>query len=298
MQKTILVVDDDAQIREYLQKLLTTNNFDVFSAGDGSQALEMVEKVSPDLVVLDLGLPKVSGETVCVEIKKNHPTIQVIVLTAKSTSKEVIHGLHLGADDYMAKPFVPEELVARIQARLKPVVEGEKSSSTIASLTLRESFMVVAQRIVFIEVTFGLFVFMLGICISLINPYIQTINLLSFSAMFLMVLVVFNIIGIIFIILRWRAEYIQVAKDGITKHTGILQKKEEKYVCKFIESITLKRNFLAMMLGYGTLEIYDPSLKDKIYVLNIANPKKQQEKIEKIIPRQQSQPMPFLASQS
>jgi len=119
MLKTILVVDNDPEIREYLIKFLRDHDFAIHSAADGATALKMVYKSPPDLVVLDLGLPKVSGETVCLDIKKNMPQVPVIVLTAKSQSADVLHGFKLGADDYVAKPFMGEELLARINARFR-----------------------------------------------------------------------------------------------------------------------------------------------------------------------------------
>src|SRR5450759_2212660 len=123
MQKTILIVDDDKSLRDFLKKTLTDLNFNVMVADDGAEALEMVGKKLPDLVILDLGLPKVSGQTVCVEIKKNHPRIGVIIFTAKSESADAAHSLQIGADDYMSKPFTIEELLARIEARLKTTEE-------------------------------------------------------------------------------------------------------------------------------------------------------------------------------
>src|SRR3989344_4175585 len=117
MQKTILVVEDDDELRGFLKKVLAANNFKVVEAADGAQALETVEKYLPNLVLLDFGLPKVPGETVCVKIKKDHPEIIVIALTEKNQSADVVHGLQIGADDYISKPFVAEELIARIDTR-------------------------------------------------------------------------------------------------------------------------------------------------------------------------------------
>ena len=119
MQKTILIVEDNDDLRVSLRKILASNNFRVLEASDGAEALEIVEQDRPNLVVLDLKIPKISGETVCVRIKEAHPEIIVIVVTAKTLSSDVVRGLHIGADDYMTKPFVPEELIARIDTRLK-----------------------------------------------------------------------------------------------------------------------------------------------------------------------------------
>ncbi len=124
MLKTILVVEDEKDIRESLKKSLTENNYVVEVATDGAEALAIVEEKTPDLVILDLGLPKISGESVLQEIKKNYPAMPVIILSAKSTSSDIITGFNLGADNYVPKPFVIEELLARIKARFNSMGEG------------------------------------------------------------------------------------------------------------------------------------------------------------------------------
>src|SRR5574342_1039121 len=101
MQKTIRIVEDDADLRGGLYKILTAHGFNVLEAADGAEALERVEKEKPDLVLLDFGLPVVSGETVCVKIKEDFPEIAVIALTEKSSKAQVVHGLQIGADDYI-----------------------------------------------------------------------------------------------------------------------------------------------------------------------------------------------------
>src|SRR3989344_1874582 len=100
MLKTVLIVEDDKGIQKYLKELLLDNGFSVKLANDGIQALEMLKKTQPDLVLLDLNLPNVTGETVCLEIRKNYPEVRVIILTAKDTTQDIIQGLNLGADDY------------------------------------------------------------------------------------------------------------------------------------------------------------------------------------------------------
>ncbi len=89
------------------------------TAPDGVTALELLKKTQPDLVLLDLNLPNITGESICLEIRKNYPGVRVIILTAKDTTPDIIQGLNLGADDYITKPFVADELLARIQARLR-----------------------------------------------------------------------------------------------------------------------------------------------------------------------------------
>lgn len=116
----ILIVEDDLGLQKYLKELLLDNSYSVQLAGDGVVALSAIEKLTPDLVVLDLGLPNMSGEAVCQEIRKKHPNLPIIILTAKDTTSDIVKGLNLGADDYMTKPFVADEFLARIKARLRP----------------------------------------------------------------------------------------------------------------------------------------------------------------------------------
>lgn len=119
MSKTILVVEDDLGVQKYLKELLWDNGFSVQTAPDGVAALNSIQKLTPDLVILDLGLPNMTGEAVCAEIRKKYPDLRVIILTAKDGVADIVQGLNLGADDYMTKPFVADELLARIQARLR-----------------------------------------------------------------------------------------------------------------------------------------------------------------------------------
>ncbi len=84
----------------------------------------MIEKSEPDLVILDLNLPDMQGEGVCQEIRKINPTLPIIILTAKSGVNEKVQGLNLGADDYITKPFIPEEFVARVRTRLRDKASG------------------------------------------------------------------------------------------------------------------------------------------------------------------------------
>jgi DNA-binding response OmpR family regulator len=125
MTKTILVVEDDNGLSKYLKELLLDNGFFVQSAGDGVQALNSLQKTPPDLMVLDLGLPNMSGEAVCMEVRKKYPELPVIILTAKDSINDIVNGLNLGADDYMTKPFVADELLARIKARLRAKGSGD-----------------------------------------------------------------------------------------------------------------------------------------------------------------------------
>lgn len=126
MTHTILVIEDNNDLREYLVTVLTDQGYTVLSSEDGTTALKLFEKAAPDVVVLDLGLPTISGETVCKEIKRISPKTQVLVLTAKDTVSDITATLNIGADDYMAKPFEVDELIARIKARLRGLSPSEK----------------------------------------------------------------------------------------------------------------------------------------------------------------------------
>ena len=135
MAKNILVVEDDSGLQKYLRELLLNNGYSVQTANDGVQALNMIQRLAPDLVILDLGLPNMSGEAVCMEIRKNHADVRVIILTAKDDVSNVIQGLNLGADDYMTKPFIADELLARIKARLR-YQEGDDNKLVADDLSL------------------------------------------------------------------------------------------------------------------------------------------------------------------
>lgn len=118
--KTILVVDDEEKIVDVVKSYLEKAGFKVLSAFNGRDALELFDRHSPALVVLDLMLPDVSGENVCRAIRRKART-PVIMLTAKSAEESVIQGLEIGADDYVVKPFSPRQLVARVDAVLRRV---------------------------------------------------------------------------------------------------------------------------------------------------------------------------------
>ncbi|HKC14358.1 MAG TPA: response regulator transcription factor [Patescibacteria group bacterium] len=135
MASSVLIVEDDTGLQKYLKELLLDNAFSVQTVGDGVAALNSIEKLAPDLVVLDLGLPNMTGEAVCLEIRKKHPDIPVIILTAKDSISDIVHGLNLGADDYMTKPFNADEFLARIKARLRQT-NGSDAKLKVADLEL------------------------------------------------------------------------------------------------------------------------------------------------------------------
>jgi DNA-binding response OmpR family regulator len=118
VKETILVVEDEIKIAEVLQSYLEREGFLVVCAADGEAALSLFAEHHPALVLLDLMLPKRSGEDVCREIRAQGDT-PVIMLTAKAAEEHILEGLALGADDYVTKPFSPRQVVARVHAVLR-----------------------------------------------------------------------------------------------------------------------------------------------------------------------------------
>jgi DNA-binding response OmpR family regulator len=118
MRGRVLVVDDDRKLCGLLSAYLSTTGFEVFTAGNGDDGLRLLRAEEPDLVVLDVMLPGMDGFEVCRTMRKTS-TVPIIMLTARGEVTDRVVGLELGADDYMAKPFEPRELVARIQAILR-----------------------------------------------------------------------------------------------------------------------------------------------------------------------------------
>ncbi len=118
MAATVLLVEDERKLRDLVRSYLERAGFTVLSTGSGAEAITLAASASPDLVVLDLGLPDIPGETVARELRAVG-SVPVLMLTAKSSEDDRIRGLELGADDYVTKPFSPRELVLRVQAILR-----------------------------------------------------------------------------------------------------------------------------------------------------------------------------------
>ncbi len=114
MQK-ILIVEDETTISNNVMAYLKKENYEVIQAFDGKEALELFEKHSPNMIILDLMIPKISGEEVCKKIRETSQT-PIIMLSAKAMEDNKIQGLNIGADDYVTKPFSPKELVARVNS--------------------------------------------------------------------------------------------------------------------------------------------------------------------------------------
>jgi two-component system response regulator MprA len=118
-EAAILVVDDDAPIRRMLDRTLSAEGYAVETATDGGEALAAVERSTPDLVVLDVGLPGVDGLSVSRRLRAKGLAVPVLLLTARDSVPDRVAGLDAGADDYLVKPFATEELLARVRALLR-----------------------------------------------------------------------------------------------------------------------------------------------------------------------------------
>lgn len=152
MLNKILVVEDDTGLQKYLKEFLLDNEYSAQTVDDGIAALNSIAKFPPDLVILDLGLPNMSGEAVCMEIRKKFPNLPVVILTAKDSISDVVSGLNLGADDYMTKPFVADELLARIKARLRNQ-GGTDQKLKVAELELDDKSLEVKRNNKLIQLT-------------------------------------------------------------------------------------------------------------------------------------------------
>ena len=134
-RRTILVVDDDPRTVEIVRLRLERDGFRVHAAADGEAALAAVRDLSPDLIVLDLMLPKIDGLDVCHILRTEHEReIPIIMLTARATEEDTLLGLDSGADDYLTKPFSPRELSARVQAVLRRAARAEGTEPAALAL--------------------------------------------------------------------------------------------------------------------------------------------------------------------
>ncbi len=120
MKETILVIDDEVKIIEVIKLYLENEGYTVIQATSGIEALKKQSEFNPDLLILDLMLPDISGENVCERIRKESE-VPIIMLTAKSSEDSILNGYSIGSDDYITKPFSPKQLVAKVNAVLKRV---------------------------------------------------------------------------------------------------------------------------------------------------------------------------------
>lgn len=130
---TVLIVDDEMRMRRVIADYLKIKNYHTVEAADGEEALAVFQAENPDLVLLDVMMPRKNGWEVCKEIRKTHQT-PIIMLTARSEEEDELQGFALGADEYIAKPFSLKILAARIEAVLRR--QGEKAEGTAAGLTV------------------------------------------------------------------------------------------------------------------------------------------------------------------
>ena len=158
--KKILVVDDEKPISDIMKFNLTKEGYEVHVAADGEEALQKVEEVHPDLILLDLMLPKMDGLEVARQVQKNYD-MPIIMVTAKDSELDKVLGLELGADDYVTKPFSNRELVARVKANLRrqgtpaaqPAEVEENSDIEIGDLVIHPEAYMVSKRGDNIELT-------------------------------------------------------------------------------------------------------------------------------------------------
>ncbi|GAA1046705.1 MULTISPECIES: MtrAB system response regulator MtrA [Rothia] len=135
MNATILVVDDDEALAEMVGIVLAQEGFETAICETGDQAADAFRTHQPDLILLDFMLPGMNGIEVCTQIRQESD-VPIIMLTAKSDTEDVVRGLEAGADDYIAKPFKPAELLARVRARLRPKEEHSKGHLLVGGLEI------------------------------------------------------------------------------------------------------------------------------------------------------------------
>lgn len=152
-KKTILVVDDEKMIRNLLNVNLTKEGYNVIEATDGAEGVEMAIEKKPDLILLDVMLPKLDGLSVCKKIK-SRMNVPILMVTAKDNEVDKILGLELGADDYVTKPFSIRELIARIKANLRKAeitIDNKNENSAIAKDRKKENIIEVGPLLLDIE---------------------------------------------------------------------------------------------------------------------------------------------------
>lgn len=130
--KKILIVDDEIKIVEVVKSYLENSGYSVYEAYNGKEALDKFEKVNPNLVILDLMLPDMTGEEICKALRKKS-RVPIIMLTAKVEEEDVLKGLNIGADDYVTKPFSPRQLAARVEAVLRRASDALVPLSSLIS---------------------------------------------------------------------------------------------------------------------------------------------------------------------
>ncbi|MCX7843344.1 MAG: response regulator YycF [Clostridia bacterium] len=145
MSKKVLIVDDEKNIVDILRFNLVKEGLETIEAYDGEQGYELAVSQKPDLILLDVMLPKMDGFTVCRKIRQTMNT-PILMITAKEEEVDKVLGLELGADDYITKPFSPRELMARVKANLRRTASEEYSSKTPSNVIKYGSLVIDADR--------------------------------------------------------------------------------------------------------------------------------------------------------
>lgn len=182
MKDVILVVEDETNIRSNIEEFLQAENFDTLAAKDGEEAIAVFEEKKPDLVILDLMLPKVDGLEVCKHIRRDSD-VPIIMVTARDEEIDKLLGLELGADDYITKPFSLRELKARIKAVLRRTKSGSVKSApdeilTFGTLEVDMDRREVKQQGKIIELTPSEYAILITLCQNIGRPYsrLQLLN--------------------------------------------------------------------------------------------------------------------------
>jgi DNA-binding response OmpR family regulator len=130
---TVVVADDDPQLLRLIARNLQLEGYEVIAASDGQQALEQIEATAPDLALLDVMMPRLDGFAVCARVRE-FSSLPIIMVTARGQDQDKVHGLDLGADDYLTKPFSVDELLARVRAVLRRAQFGAESIRGLAAV--------------------------------------------------------------------------------------------------------------------------------------------------------------------
>src|SRR3954449_10329301 len=137
MSARVLIADDDRAIREALTRALALEGYDVVQANDGNTALSLIESSQPDVAILDVMMPNIDGLTVCRVLRAERNRLPVLMLTARTETPDKVAGLDAGADDYLAKPFDLDELLARLRAlQRRAQAETREKPLTVGNLIL------------------------------------------------------------------------------------------------------------------------------------------------------------------